>query len=43
MCKCSVHAKVPINVDLEMIFPVKDGMQTYKPDFDLPTEGTAVQ
>lgn len=34
---------MPFNVDLEMTFPIKDGVQSYKPNFELPIEGQAVQ
>lgn len=42
MFACSAHAKLPVNVDLEMTFPVKDGMQSYKPHFELPSDGPAL-
>lgn len=40
---CSARASLPLNVDLEMTFPIKDGVQSYKPNFKLPCEGQAVQ
>ena len=40
---CSARASLPLNVDLEMTFPMQDSMQSYKPKFDLPSEGQAVQ
>ncbi len=30
---CSARAKLPTNVDLEMSFPLVDGVQSYKPNF----------
>ena len=33
------HASLPINVDLEMTFPVRNGVQSYQPNFQLPSEG----
>lgn len=37
MCACCYHcsarAKLPPNVDLEMTFPLVDGVQSYKPNF----------
>lgn len=30
---CSARAKLPPNVDLEMTFPLIDGVQSYKPSF----------
>lgn len=30
---CSARAKLPTNVDLEMTFPLVDGVQSYKPNF----------
>ena len=32
---CSAHAKLPINVDLEMTFPETDDIQSYKPHFNV--------
>ncbi len=30
---CSARTKLPANVDLEMTFPLVDGVQSYKPNF----------
>ena len=40
---CSARASLPLNVDLEMIFPTHNGVQSYKPKFELPSEVPAVQ
>ena len=40
---CSARASLPLNVDLEMTFPIKDGVQSYKPKFELPSGGQAEQ
>ena len=40
---CSARASLPLNVDLEMTFPIKDGVQTYKPKFELLSEEQDVQ
>ncbi len=33
LLRCSARAKLPPNVDLEMTFPLVDGVQSYKPNF----------
>ena len=38
---CSARASLPLNVDLEMTFPIKNGVQSYKPKFELPSEEQA--
>ena len=40
---CSARASLPLNVDHEMTLPMKDGVQTYKPKFELPSEEMAPQ
>lgn len=40
---CSAQASLPLNVDLEMTFPMKDGVQSYQPKFELLSEGQASQ
>ncbi|KAL3141866.1 hypothetical protein ABBQ32_004530 [Trebouxia sp. C0010 RCD-2024] len=39
----SAQASLPLNVDLEMTFPMKDGVQSYQPKFELLSEGQASQ
>ncbi len=40
---CSAHAQLPINMDLEMTFPVTDGAQSYKPNFAVVTDDDNAQ
>ena len=35
---CSDGASQPVNVHLEMTFPIKDGKQSYKPKFEAAGE-----
>ena len=38
---CSARASLPLNVDLEMTFPIENGVQSYRPKFELPSEDQA--